>query len=75
MSQSESLGQQLATVRAQVTAESEKMLKAREEELERRAKQTFESITGGLDKNIKGWSFAGMNFIIPMLLLLTLCLL
>ena len=43
----------LATVRAQVTAESEKMLKAREEELERRAKQTFESITGGLDKNIK----------------------
>lgn len=52
-SHEESLGQQLATVRAQVTAESEKMLKAREEELERRAKQTFESITGGLDKNIK----------------------
>jgi len=29
------------------------MLKAREEELEKRAKQTFEAITGGLDKNIK----------------------
>ena len=47
------LAQQLETVKAQVTAESEKMLKAREEELERRAKQTFEAITGGLDKNIK----------------------
>lgn len=49
----ESLAQQLETVKAQVTAESEKMLKAREEELEKRARQTFESITGGLDKNIK----------------------
>jgi DNA recombination protein RmuC len=47
------LTQQLETVKAQVTAESEKMLKAREEELERRARQTFEAITGGLDKNIK----------------------
>ena len=47
------LAHQLETVKAQVTAESEKMLKAREEELERRAKQTFEAITGGLDKNIK----------------------
>ena len=47
------LAQQLETVKVQVTAESEKMLKAREEELERRAKQTFEAITGGLDKNIK----------------------
>lgn len=47
------LFQQLETVKAQVTAQSEKMLKAREEELEKRARQTFESITGGLDKNIK----------------------
>ena len=47
------LFQQLETVKVQVTAESEKMLKAREEELEKRARQTFESITGGLDKNIK----------------------
>ena len=49
----ESLNQQLEKVKAQVTAESEKMLKAREEELEKRAKQTFEAITGGLDKDIK----------------------
>ena len=47
------LAQQLEIVKAQVTAESEKMLKAREEELEKRARQTFEAITGGLDKNIK----------------------
>ena len=47
------LSQQLETVKAQVTAESEKILKAREEELEKRARQTFEAITGGLDKNIK----------------------
>ena len=52
-SHDEALSQQLATVKAQVTAESEKMLKAREEELEKRAKQTFEAITGGLDRNIK----------------------
>lgn len=52
-SHEESMAQQLETIKAQVTAESEKMLKAREEELEKRAKQTFEAITGGLDKNIK----------------------
>lgn len=49
----DSLNQQLEKVKAQVTAESEKMLKAREEELEKRAKQTLEAITGGLDKDIK----------------------
>ena len=47
------LAQQLETVKAQVTAESEKMLKAREEELDKRARQTFEAITGSLDKDIK----------------------
>ncbi|MBE6214703.1 MAG: DNA recombination protein RmuC [Bacteroidales bacterium] len=52
-SHEQALNTQLETVKAQVTAESEKMLKAREEELERRAKQTFESLAGGLDKNIK----------------------
>ena len=52
-SHDEALNQQLATVKAQVTAESEKMLKAREEELEKRARQTFEALTGGLDRNIK----------------------
>lgn len=55
------LAQQLETVKAQVTAESEKMLKAREEELERRAKQTFESITGGLNKDIKDMKEAFEN--------------
>ena len=49
----EALDRQIETVKAQVTAESEKMLKAREEELEKRARQTFETLTGGLDRNIK----------------------
>ena len=49
----ENLGRQLETVKAQVTAESEKLMKAREEELEKRAKITFETLAGGLDRNIK----------------------
>ena len=49
----DALNRQIETVKAQVTAESEKMLKAREEELEKRARQTFETLTGGLDRNIK----------------------
>lgn len=48
-----SLEQQLKAMRAEMTAESERVLKAREEELEKRAKATFESLAGGLDKNIK----------------------
>ncbi len=52
-SHDEALGQQLQTLKAQMTAESEKVLKAREEELDKRAKATFENIAGGLDKNIK----------------------
>ena len=48
-----SLAQQLESVKAQVTAESEKMLKAREEELDKKAKETFQTITGALDKDIK----------------------
>lgn len=54
LSHETALAQQLETVKAQVTAESEKILKSREEELEKRARQTFEAITGGLDKEIKG---------------------
>lgn len=49
----EDLGRQLETVKAQVTSESERLLKAREEELEKRAKITFETLAGGLDRNIK----------------------
>ena len=52
-SHDEALGHQLQTLKAQMTAESEKVLKAREEELDKRAKATFENIAGGLDKNIK----------------------
>lgn len=52
-SHEDTLGQQMETLRAQMTAESEKVLKAREEELDKRAKATFENIAGGLDKNIK----------------------
>ena len=52
-SHEEALGQQLETLKAQMTAESEKVLKAREEELDKRARATFENIAGGLDKNIK----------------------
>ena len=49
----EALSRQIETVKAQVTAESERMLKAREEELEKRTRQTFETLTGGLDRNIR----------------------
>ena len=49
----ENLGRQLETVKAQVTAESEKLLKERQEDLEKRAKITFETLAGGLDRNIK----------------------
>lgn len=52
-SHEEAMGQQLETLKAQMVAESENVLKAREEELDKRAKATFENIAGGLDKNIK----------------------
>ena len=44
----------MEALRAQMTAESEKALKAREEELEKRAKVLFENLSAGLDKDIKG---------------------
>ena len=52
-SHEEAMGRQLETLKAQMVAESEKVLKAREEELDKRAKATFENIAGGLDKNIR----------------------
>lgn len=52
-SHEEALGRQLEMLKTQMLAESEKVLKAREEELDKRAKATFENIAGGLDKNIK----------------------
>lgn len=48
----EMLDQQLATIRAEMSAESEKVLKAREEELSRKAKETFDNISGGLSKDL-----------------------
>ncbi len=52
-SHEEALGRQLDAMKAQMTAESERVLKAREEELEKRAKATFEVLTGSLDKDIR----------------------
>ena len=40
-------------LKAQMTAESERVLKAREEELEHRAKVLFENLSSGLDRDIK----------------------
>ncbi|MBQ3607063.1 MAG: DNA recombination protein RmuC [Bacteroidales bacterium] len=42
----------LEMMKAQMTAESERVLKEREEELERRAKALFENLSAGLDKDI-----------------------
>ena len=50
--QNETMTQQMAAMRAQMTAESEKVLKAREEELSKKAKETFENISGGLSKDL-----------------------
>lgn len=52
-SHKQSLEQQLSAVKAQMTAETEKILKAREEELDRKAKETFGHIAEGLDKDIR----------------------
>ena len=43
----------MEALKAQMTAESEKALKAREEELENRAKLLFENLSAGLDKDIR----------------------
>lgn len=40
-------------LKAQMTAESERVLKAREEELEQRAKTLFDNLSAGLDKDIR----------------------
>ena len=40
-------------LKAQMTAESERALKAREEELEQRARTLFENLSAGLDKDIR----------------------
>ena len=42
----------LEMLKAQMTAESERVLKARDEELEHRARNLFENLSAGLDKDI-----------------------
>ena len=49
----DAMGRQLEAMKAQMIAQSERVLKAREEELEKRAKAAFEALTGALDKDIK----------------------
>jgi DNA recombination protein RmuC len=50
--QEESLQQQMAAVKAEMTARTEEILKTREEELSRKAKETFEGISGGLSRDL-----------------------
>jgi len=50
--QAETLQQQMDAVRAEMTARTEAILKAREEELSRKAKETFEGISGGLSRDL-----------------------
>ncbi len=47
------LKQQIAAIRAEMTAETERLLKQREEELARKAEETFKTISGSLDKDLK----------------------
>ena len=49
----QALEQQLETLKAQMTAETERLLKAREEELDRKARETFGHIAEDLDKDIR----------------------
>ena len=50
--QADSLQQQMAAVRAEMTARTETILKEREEELSRKARETFEGISGGLSRDL-----------------------
>jgi DNA recombination protein RmuC len=47
------LKQQISAIRAEMTAETERLLKQREEELSRKAEETFKTISGSLDKDMK----------------------
>lgn len=44
----------IETLRAQMSADSERVLREREEDLEKRARSLFENLSAGLDKDIKG---------------------
>ena len=47
------LAQQLEAVKSQISSESEKMLKAREDEFSKHAKESFSVIAGDFNKNLK----------------------
>ena len=51
--QDAALKQQMEGIRSQMTAETEKLLKQREEAISKKAEETFKTITGGLGKDIK----------------------
>lgn len=51
--QKETVDLQISAIKAQLVEESEKNLKAREEELNKKAKETFETITGGIGKDLE----------------------
>ena len=48
-----SLGEQIKAVRSEMTARTEEILKAREEELSKKAAETFRTITGDLTKDLQ----------------------
>ena len=48
------LEQQISAIRAEMTAETERLLKQREEELSRKAEETFKTISGSLEQEMKG---------------------
>ena len=48
------LEQQISAIRAEMTAETERLLKQREDELSRKAEETFKTISGSLEQEMKG---------------------
>lgn len=51
--QEKALQQQIAAIKAEMTARTEEILKAREDELDKKAKETFQSISSDLGKDLK----------------------
>ncbi len=49
----ESLGRQVEALKAEMKAQTDDILRKREEELNRKAHETFSALTGGLEKDIK----------------------
>jgi len=51
--QDAALKQQMESIRSQMTAETEKLLKQREEAISKKAEETFQTISGSLGKDLK----------------------